>query len=189
MPNSRLLFCFLFPLNNSGISLHSPLACEISEKSYAVLCASVKKVFFPSDFFHNFFSLSLIFCNLNMIYLGVVLWHLFWRGILGYPGSVVWYLMFSCSVTQSCPTLCNPMDCSTPGFPVLHHLSEFAHVHWVSDAIQQSCPLSSPSPPTFNPSQHQGLFQWAGSSHQVAKVLELQLQHQSFQWILRIDFF
>ena len=82
------------------------------------------------------------------------------------------------------------MNCSTPGFPVLHHLPEFAqtHVHWVSDVIQPSCPLSSPSPPTFNLSQHQGLFQWGLSLHQVTKVLELQLQHQSFQWIFRVVF-
>ena len=95
-----------------------------------------------------------------------------------------------CSVTKLCPTLCNPMNCSTPGFPVLHYLPEFAqiHVHWVCDAIQPSHPLSSPSPPTFNLSQHQGLFQWVGSSHQVDKVLEFQLQHQSLQWIFRIDF-
>ena len=66
------------------------------------------------------------------------------------------------SVAQSCPTLCETMDCSTPGFPVHHQLLEFTqtHVHWVSDVIQPSCPLSSPSPPTFNLSQHQGLFQW-----------------------------
>ena len=75
-------------------------------------------------------------------------------------------------------------------FPVLHHRPEFAqtHVNWVSDAIQPSHPLSSPSPPALNLSQHQGLFQWVGSSHQVAKVLELQLQYQSFQWIFRVDF-
>ena len=97
-----------------------------------------------------------------------------------------------CSVTQSCPTLRSPMDCSTPGFPVLNHLLEFAqtHVHWVGDATQPSHPLSSPSPPAFNLSQHQGIFQWVCSSHQVAKVLELQFQHQhhSFQWIFRFDF-
>ena len=87
------------------------------------------------------------------------------------------------SVAQSCPTLCNPMNCSTPDFPVLHQLPELAqaHVHWVGDAIQLSHPLSSPSPSAFNLSQHQGLFQWVSSSHQVAKVLEFQLQHQSFQ--------
>ena len=78
----------------------------------------------------------------------------------------------------------------TPGFPVLHHLPEFAqtHVHWVSDAIQPSHSLLSPSPSAFNLSQYQGFFQWVGSLHQVAKVLELQLQHQSFQWIFRVDF-
>ena len=78
-----------------------------------------------------------------------------------------------CSVTHSCLTHCNPMDCSTPGFPVLHYLPEFTqtHVHWVSDAIQSSHPLSSPSAPALNLSQHQGLFQWVSSLHQVAKVL------------------
>ena len=92
------------------------------------------------------------------------------------------------SVAQSCLTLCDPMDCRTPGFPVLHYLSVLAqtHVHWVSDAIQLSSsviPFSS-----FNLSQHHSLFQWMGSSHLVAKGLELQLQHQSFQWRFRTDF-
>ena len=93
------------------------------------------------------------------------------------------------SVTQSCPTLCHPMDCSTPGLPVHYQLPGFTqtHVHWVSDAIQPSHPLSSPSLPALNLSQHQGLFQWVSSSHQVAKVLEFQLQHQSFQWTPRTD--
>ena len=87
------------------------------------------------------------------------------------------------SISQSCPTLCNPMDCSTPGLPVHHQLPEFTqtHVHWVGDAIQPPHPLLSPSPPTFNLSQHQGLFQWVISFHEVAKVLEFQLQHQSFR--------
>ena len=94
-----------------------------------------------------------------------------------------------CSVAQLCLTLCNPTDCSMPCFPVLHHLLELAqNHHWVGDAIQTSHPLLLPSPPTFNLSQHQGLFQWVGSSHQVAKVLELQLQHQSFQWTVRTNF-
>ena len=94
------------------------------------------------------------------------------------------------SVAQSCPTLCDPVDCSTPGLPVHHQLPEFTqtHVHWVGDAIQPSPPLLSPSPPTFNLSQHQGLFKWVSSSNQVAKVLEFQLQHQFFQWIFRTDF-
>ena len=87
------------------------------------------------------------------------------------------------SLAQSCPTLCNYMDCSVPGFPVYHQLLELAqtHVHRVSDNIHPSHPLSFPSPPAFSLSQHQGLFQSVSSSHQVAKVLEVQLQHQSFQ--------
>ena len=81
------------------------------------------------------------------------------------------------SVTQSCPTLCDPMNCSMPGLPIHHQLLEFTqtHVHRVSDAIQPSHPLSSPSPPAPNPSQHQSPFQWINSSHEVAKVLEFQL--------------
>ena len=96
-------------------------------------------------------------------------------------------LQFS-SIAQSCLTLCDPVDCSTPGLPVHHQLPEFTqtYVHWVGDAIQPSHPLSSPSP-AFNLSQHQGLFKWVSSSHQVVKVLELQLQHQSFQWTPRTD--
>ena len=81
------------------------------------------------------------------------------------------------SVAQSCPTLCHPMNHSTPGLPVHHQLPEFIQtdVHWVSDAIQPSHPLSSPSPPAPNPSQHQSLFQWVNYLHEVAKVLEFQL--------------
>ena len=88
----------------------------------------------------------------------------------------IYSVQFS-SVTQSCPTLCNPMDCSTPGLPVHHQLLEFTknHVHWVGDAIQPSHPLLSSSPPAHNPSQHQSLFQWVNSLHEVAKVLEFQL--------------
>ena len=91
------------------------------------------------------------------------------------------------SVTQSWLTFCDPMDCSTPDFPVHHELPELAqtHIHWVGDALQSSHPLSSPSPPAFNLSQYQGLFKWVSSSHQVAKVLELQLKYQYFQWIFR----
>ena len=94
------------------------------------------------------------------------------------------------SVSQLCLTFCNPVDWSTPGFPVHHQLPELAqaHVHWVGDAIQPSHPLLSPSLPAFNLSQRQDLFQWVSSSHHVAKQLEFQLQHQSFQWVFRIDF-
>ena len=92
------------------------------------------------------------------------------------------------SVAQSCPTLCNPMDCSMPGFPVHHQLLEFAqtHIHRVGDVVQPSHPPSSPSPPAPNPSQHQSLFR-VNSSHEVAKVLEFQLQYHSFQRNPRAD--
>ena len=92
------------------------------------------------------------------------------------------------SSVQSCPVHCDTMDCSTPGFPVHHQLPELSqtHVHWVADVIQSSHPLSSPSP-AFSLLQ-QSLFQQVSSSHEVAKVLEFQLQHQSFQWTFRTDF-
>ena len=98
------------------------------------------------------------------------------------------WVQFS-SVIQSRLTLCDPMNHSTPGLPVHHQLTEFTqtHVHRVSDAIQPSHPLSSPSPPVPNPSQHQSLFQWVNSSHEVAKVLEFQLQHHSLQRNPRAD--
>ena len=85
--------------------------------------------------------------------------------------------------------LCDPMGCSMPGLPVHHQLPVFtqSHVHWVRDTFQPSH-LSSPSPPAFNLYQHQGFFEWVSYSHQVAKILEFQLQHQSFQWIFRTDF-
>ena len=94
------------------------------------------------------------------------------------------------SVAQSCPTHLDPMNRSMPGLPVHHQLPESTqtHVHCVSDAIQPSHPLSSPSSPVLNLSQHQGLLKWVRSLHQVAKVLEFQLQHQSFQWTPRTDF-
>ena len=93
------------------------------------------------------------------------------------------------SVAQSCLTLCDPMDCSTPGFPVHHQIPELiqTHVYWVSNAIQSFHPLSSPSSHAFSLSQHHDLFQWVSSSPQVAKVLEFQLQHQSLQWTPRSD--
>ena len=90
--------------------------------------------------------------------------------------------------SHSVVTLCDPMNHSTPGLPVHHQLLESTqtHVHWVSDAIQPSHPLLSPSPPALSPSQHQGLFKWVSSTHQVATVLEFQLQHQYFQWTPRL---
>ena len=108
-------------------------------------------------------------------------------------GSVMillpWATKLFSSVIQSCPTPCDPMNRSMPGLPVHHQHPKFTqtHVHWVSDAIQPSHPVPSPSPPAPNPSQNQGLFQWVNSLHEVAKVLEFQLQHQSFQWTPRTD--
>ena len=98
-------------------------------------------------------------------------------------------VQFSSVQSLSRVWLCDPMNRSMPVLPVHHKLPEFTqtHVHQVSDAIQPSHPLSSPSPPARNLSQHQGLFQWVNSSHEVAKVLEFQLQHQSFQWTPRTD--
>ena len=103
--------------------------------------------------------------------------------------DIVWSDFQFSSVTQSCLTLCDPMNHSTPGLPVHHQLPEFTQtqVHWVSDAIQPSHPLASPSPPALNPFQHQSLFQWVSSSHEVAKVLEFQLQHHSLQRNPRAD--
>ena len=110
------------------------------------------------------------------------------KGVCHTLKKSIFYYQFS-SVAQSGPTLCDPIDCSTPGLPIQCQLLEFAqtHVHWIGDVIQPSDHLSFPSPPTFHLSQHQGVFKWVSSSHQVSKVLECQLQHQSFQWIFRTD--
>ena len=124
-------------------------------------------------------------------------WEIPWiedPGVLRFMGSQkspIWLsdsVQFS-SVTSLCPTLCDPVDCRMPGLPLHHQLPESTqtHVHWVSDAIQPSHPLLPPSP-ALNLSQHQGFFQWVSSSYQVAKILEFQLQYQSFQWIFRTDF-
>ena len=112
-----------------------------------------------------------------------------WQWQILTPSSST-FVQFSSVQSFSCVRHCDPIDCSTPGFPVHHQLLDVTliHDHWVGDAIQPSHPLSSPSPPSFNLSQHQGLFKWVSSSHQVAKVLEFQLQHQSFQWIFRTHF-
>ena len=123
--------------------------------------------------------LCLYFCPANRF-----IWTSFSRFHI-YDFSSVWFS----SVSQSCLTLCNPMNCSMPGLPVHHQLPESTqtHVHQVGDAIQPSHPLSSPSPLALYLSQHLGFFKWVSSSHQVAKVLEFQLQHQSFQWTPRTD--
>ena len=105
--------------------------------------------------------------------------------------SVVLASIYCCSVAQSCPILCDPLNCSTPGFPVLHHLLEFAqtHVHWVSDAIQPSHPPLPSSPPTLNLSQHQGLFQWVGCLHPVAKYCLFRFSTSPFSEYSRLSSF
>ena len=122
-------------------------------------------------------NLQNIYKDLSLLHKELLM-HLVWFGKSEFIHSVLRIHLLDnmrySSAAQSCPTLWHPMDCSTPGLPVYHQLLEFTqtHVHWVGDAIQPSHPLSSPSPPAFNPSQHQGLFQWVSSLHQVAKVLE-----------------
>ena len=164
------------------------------------ICAkSARKKFTGSIFpiaFSHFVSLCHILVILPMFQTFSLLLYFLWWLVVFIITKVCWMLWWLAlcqfgSVTQSCPmTLCNPMDGKTPGLPVHYKLLEFAqtHVYWVRDVIQISHPLSSPSPPTFNLSQHQGLFKWIISLHQVAKVVEFQLQHQSFQWIFRTDF-
>ena len=113
--------------------------------------------------------------DLSFYYWIVIILYIVW---VQFPYQIhdISFSQFS-SVAQSCPTLCDPMNHSTQGLPVHHQLPEFTqtHIHRVSDAIQPSHPLSSPSPPAPNPSQHQSLFQWVTSSHEVAKLLEFQL--------------
>ena len=125
-----------------------------------------------------------IFIQLQpIIYLHYLLWSDVFQLINIHHTTGNTFCKIQFSSVQSCPTLHDPMNCSTPGLSVHHQLLEFTqtHVHQVSDAIQPSHPLSSPSPPAPNPSQHQSLFQWVKSSHEVAKVLEFQLQPHSLQ--------
>ena len=148
--------------------------------------------------------MNVIHCSYNPYYALFLVWtkKSFWRFMLPrlaflccvatistyFPLEDEGSVRFS-SVTQSCPTLWDPMNHSRPGFPIHQQHPEFiqTHVHRIGDAIQPSHPLSSPSPPAPNPSENQGLFQWVNYLHQVAKVLEFQLQHQSFQWTPRTD--
>jgi len=157
---------------------------NIVKKLYGVLCPLHRKYWWKIQ---NLKQIILIFCGIyfdepnNCLNISkhtivkIILIFTFWHHI--------------CSVAQLCPTFCDPMNCSMPGLPVHHQLLESTqtHVHWVGHAIQPSHPLSSPSPPALNLSLHQGLFKWVSSSQQVAKVLEFQLQHQSFQWTPRTD--
>ena len=144
-------------------------------------------VIFLSSFFFFFwyFILDSFYCSTFK----VTIFYSAMSYLLLIPSNIFLSIVQFSPVTQLYPTLCDPLDCSTPGFPIHHQLPELTRtrVHRVGDAIQPSHPLSSPSPPAFSLSQDQGLFKWVSSSHQVAKVLEFQLQHQSFQWTLRTD--
>ena len=146
---------------------------------------------FFKPFWIHFSFLPWTWANIDL--LSVTIYLLFFRILYEWSPTACAFLgvgYFCFSITQSCPTLCSPMDCSTPGLPVHHQLLELTQtpVHWVGDAIQRSHSLSPPSPPVLNLPQHQGPFQWVGSLYQVARVLEFQLQHQSFQWVFRTDF-
>jgi len=152
-----------------------------SDALFITQIGSFMKIFYILDewFFHCNLIVFMLFPKLAFQGEIVVPSHLYcWFYFLNIQFSSVQFSL----VAQSCPTLCNPMDCSTPGLPVHDQLLEFiqTHVHWVGNAIQPSHPLSSPYPPAFNLSQHQGLFKWDSFLHQVAKILEFQLQHQSF---------
>ena len=168
---SRWTLCNLMDCGLLGSSVHGILQARILE---CIAMPSSKGSSWP----RNWTRISYVSCIGRW-----VLYHWSHQEALYMPS-----VQFS-SVAQSCPTLCNPTNSSTPGLPVHHQLPESTqtHVHQVGDAIQPSHPLSSPSLPALNLSQHQGLSQWVSSSHQLAKVLEFQLDYQSFQWTPRTD--
>ena len=172
---------FYFWLTSFSINLYlHPCCCK-----WHYFCS-----FYVLVVFHCIASKSRSHVNVPHLLYPVICWGALgcFHGLAIVNSAAINISQFS-SVAQSCLTLCDPMDCSTPGLPVHHQLPESTqnHVHWVGDDIQPSHPLSSPFLPAFNLSQHQGLFQWVSSLHQVAKVLEFQLQHQSFQWNLRTN--
>ena len=175
------------------MSICRDISCIFGKGCFLWLVCPIDKALLAFTLLH--FVLQGQTCLLLQVSLDFLLLHfnlLWWKGLFFFLVLVLEGLVglhqFS-SVTQSCLTLCDPMNCSTPGLPVHHQLSEFTqtHVHWVSDAIQPSHLLLSPSPPAPNPSQHQGLLQWVSSSHEVVKLLKFQFQHQSFQWSPRTD--
>ena len=172
----------LMSVESTMLSNYLTLCCSFSSSPQSFPASGSGKAPPASVWKHQFFSAQSSLWSNSHICTWLLENHSFYYRTM--------YFLYVVEFTQSCLTLWDPMDCSMLGFPVHHQLLEFAqsHVHWVSDAIQPSHPLSYPSPPVFNLSHHQGLFQWVSSLHQVAKVLELQLQHQSFQWIFKTDF-
>ena len=166
-------------LIHSSISIFMPLPHSFDYCSSVVTFGSGKYYYSNCVLFSRLFWPFRVPCNPIWIWGSVFLF--LWKRLLGIWPELNWFCrslwaIFS-SVAQSCPTLCDPINRSTPGLPVHHQLLEFTqtHVHWVGDAIQPSHPLSSASPPAPNPSQHQSLFQWVNSSHEVGKLLEFQL--------------
>jgi len=174
---SSALF-FLYYLSPSGIHISYSLPYCLSH------CARIQSPW-KSWFLGMLFNVAvpMLKCLIKLIF--VV------EKIPKWPTKITVFWWWCCSVAKPCLTFSDPMNCSMSGFPVFQYLPEFAqiHVHWVGDAIQSSHLLLSPSPPALNLSQHQGLFKWVSSLHQVAKWLEFQLQQKSFQWILRTDLF
>ena len=158
---------------------------------YAVLCPGVGGPFWLecTPILSSKSSLC-VFCSLPLTDTGHIIFPQVQFWALSHSEMYLPLFLCCCSVAKSCLTLWDTIDCSMPGFLICHHLLEFAqvHGHCIGDAIQPSHSLWSPSSAAFNLSQHQGLFQWVSSSYQVAKVLELQLQHQSFKWIFRVGF-
>ena len=174
-----ILKCYFFPQNCFGSMPHS--FCYVGSHCYyfAIFWCwfCVQWMWTVLFLFEIYYNLRKSMCLILWIFLGQEQYVLLWD------------IQFSSVQSVSRVRLCDPMNCSMPGLPVHHQLpkSTQTNVHWLSDAIQPSYPPSSPSPPALNLSQHQGLFKWVSSSHQVAKVLEFQLQHQSFQWTPRTD--
>ena len=157
--------------NNIRNEVHNE--CNALESSWKYPLIPVHGKMVPRDQFHGRLGTTLWGESFHNVYVSQII------RLYNFKYIKIWLVssvQFS-SVAQSCPTLCDPMNRSTPGLPAHHQLPEFTqtHVHLVSDAIQPSHPLLSPSPPAPNPSQHQSLFQWVNSSHEVPKVLEFQL--------------
>ena len=185
-------FTFHFSLSCTGEGNGNPLQCSCLENPRTGEAGGLLSMVTESVWLKRLSSSSSSSSLLIKKTPIIVSFKIYFHGDLAFS----WVLNFRfakwscCSVAKSCPTLCNPVACSIPGFPFVHYLLDLAksHVHWVNNAIRPSYPLLPPSPPAFNLSQHQGLFQWVGSSYQVANVLALQFQHQSFQWIFRVDF-
>ena len=174
---------FLEDIANLPILLFSSISLLWSLKKAFL---SLLDILWNSTFKWVYLSLSLELHSLSKLY-SVHLWNGEVMSPVRFAGKIKCAVQFSCSVVSN-SLRPHGLQHTRPPCPSPTPRVTQTHVHWFSDAIQPSHPLSSPSPPTFNLSQHRGLFQWVCSLHQVAKVLEFQLQHQSFQWIFRTDF-